>query len=154
MINATLCLPVKKGKILLGMKKIGFGKNKLNAFGGKVEIGESIKEAAKRELYEEVGLITELSDLKKVAELKFTFPANPDWDQIVHVFKVESWKNDPKESDEMGFEWFNILDIPFDKMWDDDKYWLPLILSGKKIKANFSFADNNETIKNKQIIEV
>jgi hypothetical protein len=30
----------KEGKLLLGMKKRGFGMNKYNGFGGKVEKGE------------------------------------------------------------------------------------------------------------------
>jgi hypothetical protein len=25
-------------------------------------------------------------------------------------------------------EWFSIDEIPFDKMWEDDKYWMPRIL--------------------------
>jgi hypothetical protein len=25
-------------------------------------------------------------------------------------------------------EWFNIKNIPYDKMWEDDKIWLPEIL--------------------------
>ena len=29
--------------------------------------------------------------------------------------------------------------IPYDKMFQDDKYWLPLILEGEKIKAHFVF---------------
>lgn len=29
--------------------------------------------------------------------------------------------------------------IPYDKMFPDDKYWLPLILEGKKIRAYFEF---------------
>ncbi|CAN0403706.1 unnamed protein product, partial [Ectocarpus sp. 8 AP-2014] len=43
-------------EILLGMKKRGFGEGKWNGFGGKVESGESVEEAAKRELMEEAGL--------------------------------------------------------------------------------------------------
>lgn len=44
----TLVLVVQPGKVLLGMKKRGFGAGKWNGFGGKVEPGESIEEAAKR----------------------------------------------------------------------------------------------------------
>jgi 8-oxo-dGTP diphosphatase/2-hydroxy-dATP diphosphatase len=38
----TLMLIHQKNKILLGFKKRGFGKNKWNGFGGKVEEGETI----------------------------------------------------------------------------------------------------------------
>lgn len=38
----------KASEILLGLKKRGFGKNKWNGFGGKVEKGESIFQGAIR----------------------------------------------------------------------------------------------------------
>ena len=44
----TLVLVREPGKILLGMKKRGFGQGRWNGFGGKVENGESILEGAKR----------------------------------------------------------------------------------------------------------
>jgi 8-oxo-dGTP pyrophosphatase MutT (NUDIX family) len=43
----TLCIIHKDSKILLGMKKRGFGAGFWNGFGGKVKEGESIEEAAK-----------------------------------------------------------------------------------------------------------
>ena len=45
-----------KRQILLGMKKVGFGLGKWqHTFAGKVEEGESVEEAAARELQEETG---------------------------------------------------------------------------------------------------
>jgi 8-oxo-dGTP pyrophosphatase MutT (NUDIX family) len=52
----TLCLTKEDGMILLGMKKRGFGEGRWNGFGGKVEEGETIVEAAIREMKEESGL--------------------------------------------------------------------------------------------------
>lgn len=37
-------------KVLLGLKKRGLGVDKWNGFGGKLEPGETIEEAAKREM--------------------------------------------------------------------------------------------------------
>ncbi len=31
-------------------------------------------------------------------------------------------------------------------MWPDDKYWLPLVLSGSKIKAEFLFGENDTVL--------
>jgi hypothetical protein len=39
-------------------------------------------------------------------------------------------------------------------MWDADKYWIPLVLKGKKLKADFFFDQNNEIIKEYKIKEV
>lgn len=44
----TLVFVREAGKILLGMKKRGFGQGRWNGFGGKVEKGETILAGAKR----------------------------------------------------------------------------------------------------------
>jgi 8-oxo-dGTP pyrophosphatase MutT (NUDIX family) len=58
----TLLLLRSNGRILLGRKKRGFGAGKANGFGGKVEVGETIKEAAVREMHEESGVTIDLAD--------------------------------------------------------------------------------------------
>ena len=57
---ASLCFLVdkKNKRVLMGMKKRGFGAGKYNGFGGKVEAGETIEEAVIRELWEESGVNT------------------------------------------------------------------------------------------------
>jgi len=69
MKHATLCFLIADDKILLGMKKRGFGEGKYNGIGGKVEDGETVKDAAVRELYEEVGVHT--NEMEKIAEITF-----------------------------------------------------------------------------------
>jgi len=44
----TLAFIRSGGDILLGFKKRGFGTGRWNGFGGKVEYGETVEEAAKR----------------------------------------------------------------------------------------------------------
>lgn len=46
----TLCIIHQENKVLIGMKKRGFGEGRWNGFGGKVQENETIEEAAKREL--------------------------------------------------------------------------------------------------------
>lgn len=133
MLDATLCLLVRDKKICLGIKKRKLGQGKYNGFGGKLEPGETIEQAACRELFEES--CVKAKDYQKVGELKYLFPKSPQWDQIVHVFLVTKWEGEPKETEEMGVEWFGLDKIPFEKMWDNDKIWLPLVLSGKKVKG-------------------
>ncbi len=149
--QATLCFLIKKDKILLAMKKRGFGKDKWNGLGGKVDDGEKIEEAVVRESKEEVGI--KPVKFKKVAVLHFYFPAIPKeegWDQDVHVHFCDDWEDEPFESDEMRPEWFSIKSIPYDEMWDDDELWLPRVLKGEKIEAWFAFdMDNEKTIAHK-----
>lgn len=44
----TLTIIKQESMVLLGFKKRGFGKGKINGFGGKVEKGETIHDAAIR----------------------------------------------------------------------------------------------------------
>ena len=56
-LETTLCLLRKENKILLAMKKRGFGTGKYNGVGGKIENGETLNEAMIRETKEEIGVI-------------------------------------------------------------------------------------------------
>ena len=52
---ATLCYILRDGEVLLIRKKRGFGANKYNGVGGKVEGGEGVLEAAIREIHKVLG---------------------------------------------------------------------------------------------------
>jgi 8-oxo-dGTP diphosphatase/2-hydroxy-dATP diphosphatase len=132
----SLVLVTQADTVLLGMKKRGFGVGHWNGFGGKVEAGESIIEAARRELKEEVCL--EVDVLEEVGVLEFSFASEPTVLEV-HVFKANEIVGEPKETEEMKPQWFSIPDIPYDQMWPDDRYWLPLLLAGKKFKGTFRF---------------
>ena len=131
--------------LCLAMKKRGFGVNRWNGVGGKVEENETIKEAAIRETKEEIGV--DLKDIKKVAELSFFFPHNSSWDQLVHVYFSENWDNEPIETEEMNPRWFSSTKIPFKEMWPDDIHWLPKVIEGKPLKAMFEFGENDVVLK-------
>jgi len=132
----TLCMVCQDDKVLLGMKKRGFGEGRWNGFGGKVDEGESIEEAAIRELDEEVGIAPK--DMKKVGLLEFSFESEPKILEV-HVFKVEGFVGEPVESEEMKPQWFHRDEIPFEQMWSDDKYWFPYLLDNKFFRGNFHF---------------
>ncbi len=93
----TLTFLLSSTEVLLGLKKKGFGKNYLLGIGGKVENGEDIENAAKREVAEEINVI--LSELHKVGVLNFYFPHIEDksWNQQVHVFTTTMWEGKPQE---------------------------------------------------------
>ncbi|HEY4475691.1 MAG TPA: 8-oxo-dGTP diphosphatase [Candidatus Paceibacterota bacterium] len=151
--NATLVFLVKKSRgeishICLAMKKRGFGKNRWNGVGGKVDGEETIEEAAKRETEEEIDVSAK--ELNKVAEISFYFPHNPAWDQMVHVYFADSWDGEPKESEEMNPKWFSINEIPFQDMWPDDIFWLPEVMKGNLLKAMFKFGEN-DVVQSKKI---
>ena len=146
MKNATLLFLVKKSEgrvteICLAMKKRGFGAGRWNGTGGKVKEGESIESATLRETEEEIGV--KAKNISKVAELFFAFSHNHPWDQMVHAYFCSEWEGEPSESEEMRPQWFKIGDIPFVSMWPDDIFWLPKVISGNIVKANFSFGEGD-----------
>jgi 8-oxo-dGTP diphosphatase len=102
---------------------------------------ETIEQAAIRECQEEIGVTPH--DLEKVAYHRFTFPNNQP-DMIGHVFVSRRWDGQPIETDEMAPQWFNLRDIPYATMWDDDVLWLPAVLAGKKLQTVFDFDDKEQ----------
>lgn len=142
----TVCIVQKKEKVLLGLKKRGFGQGKWNGFGGKVQGNETIEEAALREMKEEAGI--EIKKMKKIGVLNFNSVKDSDTLEV-HIFKVKEFVGNITESEEMKPKWFNIKNIPFDSMWPDDKHWFPLFLEEKKFKGRFLFDETNNIVEYK-----
>jgi len=157
MHNATLCYLIKDNKILLGLKKRGFGEGRWNGYGGKPNSGESIEDAVIREVKEETNVSVSKKHLEKVAVIDFYFtnaPPDKDWDQTVYVFFAKEWKGEPEETEEMKPQWFDYDKAPIDQMWQDDKYWLPLVIEGKKVRAEFTFGKDNISVLKKKVVTV
>lgn len=138
----TLCLVHESPRILLGMKKTGFGAGRWNGFGGKVEQGETVEEAAFRELHEEAGIGVML--LEKAGTLLFEFVGDPTLLEV-HVFRGSGVIGEPVETDEMRPQWFEENAIPYDDMWKDDVHWFPFFLRGEPFRGEFTF-DGEQTI--------
>lgn len=139
----TLCIIYQHPKVLLGMKKRGHGEGKWNGFGGKVEEGETIEEAAIREVREESGV--EIKRMNKLGIVEFCYQ-DGSGNMEVHIFRAKEFEGNPVESEEMKPKWFHVNKLPFDQMWPDDKYWLPLFLEGKIFEGKFLFNEANEII--------
>ena len=138
----TLCMIVEPPRILLAMKKRGFGKGKWNGYGGKVQAGESIEDAAKRETYEEAGIT--ITDMEFRGINEFEFRGDPVILEV-HVFYVAKFEGTPVETEEMSPQWFDLDQLPYKDMWKDDPLWLPIFLAGKRFKGRYLF-DENENI--------
>lgn len=147
-------LLVDNKKILLGRKKRGFGSDKYNGFGGKIEDYETFRQCAVREILEESSLLVKPTELEVVALLDFVFPHKPELTHIGYVYLFHNYQGYPLESEEMEPQWFDLTNIPYHKMWQGDRQWIPLILEGKKIKGTVTFDDDNESIKFMNISEV
>ncbi|KAG1438258.1 hypothetical protein G6F56_012714 [Rhizopus delemar] len=92
--------------------------------------------------------------MTKVAVVLFTFENDPVGLQM-HVFVTESFKGEPKETEEMKPDWFNYKDIPYDQMWADDKQWLPLVIEQQQnFVGYFHFAEDQTTILEQRLFNI
>jgi len=139
----TLAILVDDGKVLLGMKKRGWGEGKWNGFGGKPEGNEDIIDAAKREFFEESKVVA--NNVEEMGLVEFDYIDSNKYLEV-HIFRVNEFFGEPEETEEMKPQWFYLDEIPFDKMWPDDIYWLPLFLQEKKFRGKFLFEDNSHMI--------
>uniref|UniRef100_A0A7C4B9E6 Oxidized purine nucleoside triphosphate hydrolase n=1 Tax=Thermofilum pendens TaxID=2269 RepID=A0A7C4B9E6_THEPE len=135
-IIATVVYLLRGGKVLLIRKKRGFGAGKYNGVGGKVEPGENLEESARREVLEEVGVRVKSLEYRGWLEF-YSVDEKPDW--VVHVFVSRDFEGGPRRSEEADPYWFDVEALPLDEMWEDDRYWLPRMLRGEKIKGVFRF---------------
>ena len=147
-IKTTLCILRKDNKILLAKKKRGFGVGKYNGVGGKIEAGETIEQAMIRETNEEINVIPTKYDKVGIIEFDEYYKGNKQ-KLVFYLYMVYEWDGEPRESEEMSPSWFDIKDIPYKDMFADDKYWLPLVLEGKKIRAYFDFDEEWNVISKK-----
>ncbi|XP_077980099.1 oxidized purine nucleoside triphosphate hydrolase-like [Glandiceps talaboti] len=144
----TIVYIVKDNKVLLGLKKRGFGVGNWNGFGGKVQAGETIEDAAKRELEEESSLTVDHLEKIGVVDQEFV---NDSTVLEMHIYKTDSYHGDPTESEEMKPQWFEIDSIPYDKMWADDKYWIPYMLKGDYFYGYYLFEGLHKILKEKLV---
>ena len=133
-------------EVLLGEKKKGLGLGKTVGPGGKLEPGESPTQAAVREVLEESGLEIHEENLIALGRIRYEFPDRPAWSQVSWVFATQVWQGEVVESDELLLHWHRVDEIPFDRMWDDAKYWLPEALAGDYCERRFVFGPDLSTV--------
>ena len=109
--RATLLFVRKNGKLLLIHKKRGLGAGKINGPGGRLDPGETPRQAAIREVQEE--LCVTPTGIKKAGELLFQFTNG----HSIHgyVFTATGLKGKPKETHEATPMWISEKNIPYQK---------------------------------------
>lgn len=147
-IVTTLLLIECGENLLLGEKKRGFGLGKINGVGGKLEPNETPLDAVVRECREEIG-VTPISPVEYGIIEFDEVVKNERCIVEMHIFKCNGYSENetPKESDEIKPLFVNKNQIPYDKMFEDDRYWLPELLKGRKFKGFFVYDDNLNLLK-------
>lgn len=139
--RATLLFVIKDDHALLIHKKRGLGAGKINGPGGRLHDGETPHECAIREVQEE--LLVTPTGVRKVGELRFQFVDGLS----IHgyVFRADDYEGEPTETDEAKPRWTHIDEIPYDRMWADDRLWIPLMLEETYFDGRFLF-DGDEML--------
>ena len=117
-----------------------------NGFGGKLEKGEAPETAMIRECREECGI--EVAKYEKMAVQEF-FYLETNTIMEVHLFNILEYLGKPIGTEEMAPKWFSFNEIPYENMWSDDMHWMPQILQGKKLEADFIFSEGDKLSKHK-----
>lgn len=133
--TAVLTFIRRQGQLLLIVKKRGLGHGKVNAPGGRLEPGETPEQAAVRETQEEVGLTP--FGLCSAGRLDFAF--TDGYSLRCHVFTADDCEGTPTETDEASPFWCGETEIPYGRMWSDDRLWVPLMLEDRPFSAQFVF---------------
>ena len=136
--RATLLFVIRDGHVLLIHKKKGLGAGKINGPGGRIEPGESPLQAAIREVEEE--LLVTPTGVREAGELKFQFVDG--FSIHGYVFTATDCVGEPTETDEAIPIWTPLDRIPFERMWEDDHVWIPLMLAQKPFVGRFLFEDD------------
>ncbi len=130
MIQTTLWVIIKDWKIFLWEKMRGFAKWVLNWIWWKQEWNESLEECMIREAKEEIWI--DVLKQEKVWKMTFIFEEKPEFNLVVHLYNILEFNWEPKETEEIKPFWFELKNIPYDKMWEFDQTWLPRIINWEK----------------------
>jgi 8-oxo-dGTP pyrophosphatase MutT (NUDIX family) len=147
--EACLCHVIDKrgARLLLKLATRGISRGKWNGLGGKIESGETPMQCAVRECYEESGLL--VSRLFRHGVLRFALARGSI---VVHLFSTCEYSGRLKQSEEGRLRWFRLSELPYSRMWDDDRYWIPLMISRVRFDGVFEYDSEDLYVKRSLIV--
>lgn len=129
--QGTVCFITEEDKVLLALIEYAPDNKKWSGIGGFADEGESLVEAIVREFQEETHISIRKEDLKKAGEIDYP-------SMLLNVFVTDKWSGElkAKEPTIKKLRWFSKNNLPYSEMHEGNDKWLPLILSGKLVRAN------------------
>ena len=127
MTSSVVCYLKKNDCYLLlfrNKKKNDYNPDKWIGVGGHLEKGETIDQAAIREIKEETGL--DVHSLSCSGEVLFVYD---DYQEKMYVYEITDFSGELIECDEGDLKWIPIKDTYHYPMWEGDKAFLPLLIN-------------------------
>ena len=115
LIGGVFVIILKDGKVLMELRKNKFDAGLYSLVGGCMENGETVFQAAVREIKEEVNLEIKESDLKVVSVLHRITPQPDNWQSIEFVIVTDKFSGTAglMENDVCGdLKWFPLNRLP------------------------------------------
>ena len=106
--GASIIVENENGQVLLEKRT---DNHQWGYAGGSIELGETVEEAAKRELFEEMGLVADEMELFYINSGEETHYIYPNGDEVYNV-EIIYIKRQEEEVEELKF--FDVDDIPED----------------------------------------
>lgn len=127
MLNTTLCYIEKDSAYLMlhrVKKKNDMNHDKWLGIGGKFEDGETPYECARREIFEETGLVPKELYYRGIV----TFVSDIYGTEYMHLFTADSFSGELCETcDEGELEWVRKEDVFSLPIWEGDKIFFKLL---------------------------
>lgn len=144
MKNTTLCYLEKNGQYLMlhrTKKENDENRDKWIGIGGKLEEGETPYDCARREIYEETGLVTDTLFYRGI----ITFVSDLYGTEYMHLFTCDSFVGEITDNCEEGeLVWIDKNEIENLSIWQGDKIFLKLLDTEKRffsLKLEYSKDD-------------
>ena len=125
-VNSSLVYVEKDEKYLMlhrVKKENDLNKDKWLGVGGKFEFGESPEECAKREAFEETGLVLKNPLYRGIVTFVYG-----DITEYMHLFTCKDFEGVIKECDEGDLEWVDKSKVCSLPIWEGDKIFFKLLL--------------------------
>ena len=141
-MRAVTCFIVENNELLLQERPHGkvWG-GLLNGPGGKIEPGETSLDAVVREVKEETNL--DIMEPEFRGSVLLHIPVPKALTVEVDIFVAQGCSGEAMEK-EGKLGWYPIDQLPYSRLWRDQKYWLPAVLDGYHVKAEIFY--ENETL--------
>jgi len=138
---------IKDNDVLLGTRtrvSNDLGHLIVAGIGGGVEEGESLEEALKREILEEIEV--EVTECRKVGCVTNLSPHRPAWNMTVAIYLVTRFEGEPKQTVDIDPHWYPQNKLPLDRMWSDNQITAQLVLAGRRISGTFLYGADGQIV--------